>query len=101
MKKYTKENWRCKSFLAPFIPSLSLSPKVFPTAAPGQCFWRNFFLFVAQGLISFVENFRHFSKKIGKKSTLYPVSNSLFKIFKSPEMIISISKIGKENHHNC
>jgi len=55
--------------------SLSLSPWVFPTAAPGQCFFRNFFV-RRPSTDFFCGEFSPFFEKNWKKK--YPVSNSLF-----------------------
>jgi len=63
---------RASLLVYPLSLSLSLSlslPGSSPPPLPVSVFL-GIFLFVAQALISFVENFRHFSKKIGKKSTL-------------------------------
>jgi len=64
-----KRELAMEELLCLFIPSLSLSlslPGSSPPPLPVSVFL-GIFLFVAQALISFVENFRHFSKKIGKK----------------------------------
>jgi hypothetical protein len=62
-----KRKLAMQEFLCSVYPlSLSL-PLGLPHRRSRSVFVEELFLFVAQALISFVENFRHFSKKIGKK----------------------------------
>jgi hypothetical protein len=74
-----KRELAMEELLCLFIPSLSLSlslsPWVFPTAAPGQCFFRNFFV-RRPSTDFFCGEFSPFFEKNWKKK--YPVSNSLF-----------------------
>jgi hypothetical protein len=73
-RKYRVENWRCKSFFALFIPSLSL-PGSSPTPLPVSVFLGNFFV-RSPSTDFFTGEFSPFFEKKWKKK--YPVSNSLF-----------------------
>ncbi len=88
-----------RGFFALFMPSLSLYLGL-PHRRSRSVFFEEFFWFVVQALISFVGNFRHYSKTIGKKSTLSQIycfkfvnrQNWLFLIRKSEKKITTTAK---------